>query len=245
MQYRREQTKPLIGIVPLVDVEKESYWMLPGYMEGITEAGGIPLMLPLTEDINVIEQMIGTLDGFLLTGGHDVSPKLYGEEKLPECGECCEMRDRMEEKLFLSALKADKPVFGICRGIQFMNAVLGGTLYQDIPTQYSTTTQHHMEPPYDRSVHSVSIVESTPLAKILSCEKINVNSYHHQAIKVLSNQLKPMAISEDGLVEAVYYPDKTFVIALQWHPEFSFKKDHHSRKILKAFVDATVSRERK
>ena len=85
--------KPIIGIVPLVDQEKESLWMLPGYMEGIMEAGGIPVILPLTSDATVIRPLLDTVHGILLTGGHDVDPILYGEEKMPECGTICKERD--------------------------------------------------------------------------------------------------------------------------------------------------------
>lgn len=91
--------KPLIGVVPLYDSEKESFWMLPGYMEGIEAAGGIPVMLPMTADDGILEELVGTLDGFLLTGGHDVDPALYGAEKSPACGETCPARDAMEPKL--------------------------------------------------------------------------------------------------------------------------------------------------
>lgn len=231
-------SKPLIGLIPLFDEEKESLWMLPGYMEGIAKAGGIPVMLPLTEDDAVLEQLSKTCDGFLLTGGHDVSPALYGEEVLKECGACCEERDLMERKLFALALSQDKAVLGICRGIQFMNAVLGGTLYQDLPTQRESILQHHQKPPYDIPIHNVELVEKLPLYQLLQKLEIAVNSYHHQAIHVLSDRLNAMAYAPDGLIEAVYMPEKSFVWGIQWHPEFSYKVDENSRKILEEFVRA-------
>ena len=110
--------KPVIGLIPLIDEERESYWMLPGYMTGISMAGGIPVMLPLEMDDNDIRQAAVSLDGFLFTGGHDVSPSLYNEKKLPECGSVCLERDHLEQRLFVCARKMDKPVLGICRGIQ-------------------------------------------------------------------------------------------------------------------------------
>ena len=128
--------KPLIGLIPLVDDALESLWMLPGYMDGIAQAGGIPIMLPLTEDPADLEQLCESCDGFLLTGGHDVSPSVYGEDRLPVCGVSCEARDRMERLVLDYALRNDKPVLGICRGLQLLNALLGGTLYQDLPTQH-------------------------------------------------------------------------------------------------------------
>lgn len=228
--------KSVIGVVPLVDYEKESWWMLPGYMEGILEAGGFPVMLPLTQDSGVIGQILESVDGLLLTGGQDVSPEFYGEERLDCCKECSPERDRMEDLLLKGALQKDLPVLGICRGIQFLNAALGGTLYQDIPSQYKTGVTHCQRPPYDVPAHEVELTEGGPLHRLLGCVRLPVNSYHHQAVKKLAPPLKVMAVSEDGLTEGVYMPDRRFVWAVQWHPEFSWRSDENSRKILKEFV---------
>lgn len=230
--------KPLIGLVPLVDEERDSYWMLPGYMDGVAAAGGIPVVLPLTADEETLAQLAEQCDGFLFTGGHDVSPALYGQEPLPVCGACCAERDAMERVLLEKALAADKAVLGICRGIQFLNAALGGTLYQDLPTQAPSKTEHHQKPPYHLPVHSVTLVKGAPLQRLLDKERLAVNSYHHQAVRDLSSHLQPMAYAEDGLVEAVYAPAHTFVWAVQWHPEFSWAVDADSRKIFAAFVNA-------
>ncbi len=232
--------KPMIGIIPLVDSEKDSYWMLPGYMEGIRQAGGIPLMLPLSADEEILSQLVSEIDGFLFTGGHDVSPELYGEEPSSVCGEVCKERDEMEMALFRIAYEQDKPILGICRGIQFINVAMGGTLYQYLPTEHLSETEHHQTPPYDIPIHSVKLVSDTPLFHIFKAETVQVNSYHHQAIKKLATELKAMALSDDGLIEAIYIPAKKFIWAVQWHPEFSFRNDTYSRKIFKAFVSATL-----
>ena len=228
--------KPIIGIVPLVDDEKESLWMLPGYMDGITEAGGLPIMLPLTHDPDTIRQMLNTVQGILLTGGHDVSPVIYGEKPLPECGVASKERDAMESELVKQCIRKDTPILGICRGIQFLNAYLGGSLYQDLPTQHPTEVEHHQKPPYDVPIHKVDIVEDSKLFRLLGKKTLSVNSYHHQAIKKLADTLKTMAVSEDGIIEAVEMSGKKFVWAFQWHPEFSYKTDENSRKIFKEFV---------
>ncbi len=230
--------KPLVGIVPLVDEERESLWMLPGYMEGLTQAGAIPVMLPLTADREDLARLIEELDGVLLSGGHDVDPAIYGEEPLPQSGVPCTPRDEMEKILLELALEQDMPVLGICRGIQFLNAALGGTLYQDIPTQRPSDLEHHQTPPYDRPVHRVQLKRESPLAKLLGTETLEVNSYHHQGIKTLAPGLEEMARAEDGLIEAVWMPGKRFVWGVQWHPEFSWKTQEASRRILKAFVRA-------
>lgn len=232
-------SKPVIGVMPLWDQERESMWMLPGYFDGIIQAGGIPLMLPLTDETAVCEQMLEHCDGFLFTGGQDLLPELYGQRMTDRCGETCTMRDRMEQQYFNGAvLKRDKPVLGICRGIQLFNAMLGGTLYQDIPAEHSTSTvTHQQQPPYHRPVHKVTIIKDSPLHQWLACQEIQVNSYHHQGIKQLADDLAPMAAAADGIIEAVYMPGRRFAAAVQWHPEFSLN-DHSSQTLFSKFVAA-------
>lgn len=229
---------PLIGIVPLVDTQRDSYWMLPGYMEGVADAGGLPVMLPLTSDPAAIGQLVDTCDGFLLTGGHDVSPALYSEAPTPVCGECCPGRDAMEQILFPLALEHDKPVLGICRGLQFINVMLGGTLYQDLPTQAPSDIIHHQAPPYDSPSHKVRLPAGAPLYELLKKDTISVNSCHHQGIKDLAPSLAPMALAPDGLVEAFWGPDQRYLWAVQWHPEFFDRKDENSRYIFQSFIEA-------
>lgn len=228
--------KPVIGVIPLFDYNKNSYWMLPGYFGGITEAGGLPVMLPLTNDSADIQQITFMCDGFLFTGGQDVDPKLYSARKTGACGECSPERDLMEELLLKRAMEADKPILGICRGIQFINAALGGTLWQDIPSQFSDTITHCQKPPYDVPIHEVNIRADSPLYDLLKADTIPVNSYHHQGVRALSPELLPMAEAPDGLIEAVYAPNKKFLWAVQWHPEFSYLKDGNSRLIFREFL---------
>ena len=233
------EMKPIIGVMPLWDDEKDSIWMLPGYMDGISEAGGIPIIFPFSADKQEIYQLLELCDGVLMTGGQDVSPKLYHEEPMEGLVECCGKRDEMEEIVLEKALEDDKPVLGICRGIQFINAALGGTLYQDIPLQHPSGTSHQQRAPYDMPAHEVTIVEGSPLHKCLSATQLSVNSLHHQAVREPAPGLEVMACSSDGLIEAVHMPGKRFLWAVQWHPEFSYKTDESSRKIFEAFVDAT------
>lgn len=230
--------KPLIGVTPLYDSEKQSYWMLPGYLKALETAGCVPIMLPLTADEAILQQLAATCSGFLLTGGQDVAPGLYGARRLPCCGESCPARDAAETLLLKAALQLNKPILGICRGIQLLNVFLGGTLFQDLNTEHPTKTEHHMAPPYDRAVHMVQLLPNTPLQQLLKVQSLGVNSYHHQAVRQLSPLLQPMALSEDGLVEAAFMPQKHFVWAVQWHPEFFYLTDTASLEIFKAFAKA-------
>lgn len=228
--------KAVIGVIPLVDEAKESYWMLPGYMKGVEDAGGLPVMLPLTDDRAAIVQMAQMCDGFLLTGGQDVSPQIYGERPGALCGTPCDARDAMEKILLQEALRQDLAVLGICRGIQFINAALGGTLYQDLPAEHPSAVEHHQKPPYHLPIHEVRVVGDSPLHQLLNRDTLSVNSYHHQAVKKLAEPLTAMAYSEDDLVEAVYMKSQRFVWAVQWHPEFSYTTDSSSREIFRQFV---------
>lgn len=233
--------KPIIGVMPLVDIARESYWMLPGYFERVMEAGGVPIMLPLTNEEDDIEKLLDMCDGILLTGGQDVTPQIYGEERLIQCGETCDARDIMDTMFLLAALKKDKPVLGICRGLQLLNAAMGGTLYQDIPTQHPSEITHCQKPPYSKTSHELVIIPGSPLGLLLKKERIAVNSYHHQGIKVLAEGLLPMAISEDGIVESLILPDAKFVWAVQWHPEFMDARDETSKLLFKVFLSACGS----
>lgn len=231
--------KPIIGVTPLYDTEKNSIWMLPGYLDAITAAGGIPFIMPLAPQQEDIPRLAQLCDGFLFTGGHDVNPTVYHEETLDCCGEVSLQRDTLEVCLLKAALADDKPVLGICRGLQFLNAVLGGDLYQDIPRQFrtGTTLAHFQRSRKDIPVHSVDIVPDTPLAAITGKTRLMVNSFHHQAIKHLSELLLPAARSTDGMIEAAYHPGHRFILGVQWHPEYRWKEDADSLALFSTLVE--------
>lgn len=170
--------KTAIGICPLWDETKDSLWMIPGYMNMLEEQGAVPLMMPLTTDTGILDYFLSACGGFLLTGGQDVSPSLYGARASEKCGLPCPERDTMDAYILKEAIRLDRSVLGICRGIQLMNAALGGTLYQDIPTEHPGGPEHHMSAPYDRIAHFVEIRRDTPLSSVLGVERLGVNSYH-------------------------------------------------------------------
>lgn len=212
---------PLIGVTPLWDAERQSVWMLPDYLDGIKSAGGIPVVLPIAMSETDAERIVETFNGFLFTGGQDVSS--------------CPERDKEETLLLQKALEADKPILGICRGLQFINVFLGGTLWQDLPLQHPSAIVHRQGKPYGVPTHQVSI--SGELQSLLGKDILDVNTLHHQAVKDLGNGLTPMAVAPDGLIEAVRLQDKRFVWAVQWHPEYLFKTDKDSLAIFSCFVE--------
>ena len=208
-------------------------------MQGLEDAGAVPVILPLTASEAVLKQISGVFDGFLFTGGGDLDPVMYGQVKADYCGEICEPRDKMESYLFREAvMNQKKPALGICRGIQLFNVMLGGSLYQDIPAEFSKEIDHLAGPPYDVHVHGVRLLPESPLCKLVGKERIDVNSNHHQSINRLAEGLQVMALADDGVVEAVYMPARPFVWAVQWHPELLLKDDA-SKKLFAAFVEKT------
>ena len=233
--------KPLIGVVPLVDYGRESLWMLPGYFDAVLEAGGVPVMLPLSDDRDALARALDAVDGLVVTGGQDVGPALYGEkdpEAVALCGELCRERDAMEALLVPAALERDLPLLGICRGLQALNVILGGTLWQDLPKQLPSEVEHHGKAPYENPVHVVDVPAGTPLAACVGAGELPVNSFHHQALRDVAPGLEVMATAADGVVEAVWRPASRFCWAVQWHPEFSHAVDEPSRRIFSALVEA-------
>lgn len=230
------KTKPLIGVTPLWDVGLDSLWMLPDYLDGIREAGGLPVVLPFVEAEDDIALLSNRFDGFLFTGGPDVSPALYGAEDHEGKAKTCPPRDRLEAALLRRVVALDKPVLGICRGLQLINAVLGGTLYLDLPGEHPSELVHRQAKPYGRTTHSVRL--AGPLRDLLETDELPVNTLHHQAVRTLAPGLEPMAYSPDGLVEAFHNPAARFLWAVQWHPEYLFRHDVPSRRIFRRFVEA-------
>ncbi len=229
---------PVIGISPQWNTEKELCTMRPSYIAALESCGAIPVIIPFTENRRTLDFYIEKCDALLLSGGNDIQPHLYGEEVQPHCGEVQPARDRIEMYIYERAMALDKVLFGICRGFQMLNVASGGTLYQDLKIDYGTEVQHRMAEPFNRGVHSVTAVPGTPLAELLGSAPFAVNSVHHQGAKTLGDKLKPMAISEDGIVEAIYMPERRFVWAVQWHPEWFFEENADSAALIQAFVDA-------
>lgn len=211
---------PIIGVTPLWDAERKSIWMLPDYLDGIRAAGGIPIVLPLEMSKADADRIIETCDGFLFTGGQDV-------------GSCPE-RDALETLVLSKALQSDKAILGICRGLQFINVFLGGTLWQDLPSQHPSEIVHRQGKPYGTPTHKVML--SGDLSTLLGKETLEVNTLHHQAAKDLGENLEMTAVAPDGIIEAVQMAGKRFVWAVQWHPEYMFRTDPDSLAIFLCFV---------
>jgi putative glutamine amidotransferase len=182
----------------------------------------------LPNDRDAAQELTSRAAGLVLCGGADVAPDLYGEEPLPEAGlEVLPERDELEITLLRAMQSTATPVWAICRGLQLLNVFLGGSLWQDLPSQRPGKICHQVSEPKDALVHHLEIIETEScLGRILSYETPRVNSRHHQAIKQLAEGLVPIARSTDGLVEAVELIRNDtkgwWVKAVQWHPENLF-----------------------
>lgn len=217
--------RPLIGITPQYEIERERAWIRSSYTGAVIRAGGIPVWMDMYEDPALIKALLPRLDGILFTGGVDINPKLYGEEVDPKCGEIADARDDFEVRLMEVVEQYDIPVFGICRGIQSLNVLSGGSLHQHIDNHQSVR-------------HDVDITEGTRLHAIIGKTKINANSFHHQCVKVPAPGLIVTAHAEDGTIEAIERPGERFFVGVQWHPELlsANESDHHA--LFLAFIDA-------
>lgn len=236
--WRATMAKPLIALTPQHDTENGRVWMRENYMEAVAAAGGIPVILPLADGEEELGRMAEVFDAFLFTGGPDVLPAVFGEETMRGCGAIDPARDAMELALLQRVCARNKPVLGICRGIQLINVALGGDLYQDIPAQaQGFPVLHSQQPPYFAAVHGVTVEPDSPLYAITGERTLAVNSMHHQAVRRLAPSLRCAASAKDGLAECVYMPGKKFFLAVQWHPEYLWKTSVPQQKIMRAFVE--------
>ena len=218
--------------MPRMSTDPEPTVAQSKYIESLARAGAGMRWVELSDPEQAVQDAL-TCDGLLLPGGGDMDPKFYGPARIPACGEPNLLRDAAEPLLLRAFLAADKPVLGICRGIQVMNAVLGGDLYQDIkPFEHLPHNDHWAK------VHTVTVRRGTLLSRILGQDTVLVNSQHHQAVDRVAPGFTLAALSEDGIVEAIEKPDARFCLGVQWHPEWLSDADPAMQSLFDAFVNA-------
>ncbi|GBF10060.1 gamma-glutamyl-gamma-aminobutyrate hydrolase family protein [Tepidibacillus sp. HK-1] len=232
--------KPLIGITSSkisIQAPYAGAYVADGYFTGVAKFGGIPIILPLVEEEEVWKEIIQRVDGVIFTGGSDIHPQFYGEGLHPKIGEIYPFRDRIEIMTAQYAMKIDKPILGICRGIQLLNVAKGGTLYQDINGQLDDKFLHMQTAPRYEATHYVNIEKSSKLFEMVGVERVFTNSFHHQAIKDLALGFRKVAESDDGIIEAFESTEHTFVMGVQFHPEMMWHQDQTMAKIGQYFID--------
>lgn len=233
---------PLIGFTTSHFAAPGTGWEYNrGYVpiiQAIEEAGGLPVLIPISVNRDTVRGIYERLDGILLPGGGDVRPSVYGQETHPATDNIHDDRDAIEIQLTQWAVEDNLPLFGICRGHQVMNVALGGTLVQDIPSQIGEKTPHNITEPRSYRAHAVEVDPSSRLASILGGTRFQVNSLHHQGIQMAAPDACVTAYAPDGVAEALEVPDKKFVLSVQWHPEDFYREDPAMQRLFRAFIEA-------
>ena len=189
------------------------------YAKAVRKAGGVPVLLPMTSPADV-ELYLGAIDAVLVTGGDDVNPDRYEADAHPETRPADPARDEFEIALINAAIRDDRPLLCICRGIQVLNVAQGGSLQQHYDGHFDI-------PNYNQSVHDVMLEPGSTLAEVMGAACVSVNSLHHQALGDLAPSLRPVGYSDDGLVEGVEVDGCAFAIGVQWHPEMLRHRAEH------------------
>lgn len=214
-------------------------------IEVIEDAGGIPFIIPASNNGSNIESILEKVDGIYITGGHDVNPKHYNEVDQFSKGllgsiDCLEdknaglfakfseFRDFTDINLVQKAYSKKIPILGICRGIQVINVAFGGSVYQDILKQEVSENNHSDISNWNSFSHSINIEKDSMLFEFLKKDKLNVNSIHHQSIKDVGNNLKVVAKAQDGIIECIESTDDQFLLGIQWHPEMLRHNSEHN-----------------
>lgn len=213
--------QPIIGIMATIHELND----VPGftrlnntYVLSVSQAGGIPIVIPTCLTENEISRIVDLCDGFLFSGGIDITPSFFGEDAHAGIGECHYGLDLVQFNLIKRVLDVRKPLLGICRGHQLLNVACGGTLYQDLSEFSAKVLKHRQETPYGDVAHRITIAEDSLLAQMLGTS-IMVNSYHHQSVKTAGSDVRITAYSADDVAEAIELPDHPFAVGVQWHPE--------------------------
>lgn len=240
--------KPIIGVLGgLVNELMPNQEILPrvatpsAYFDSVEKAGGIPIMLPITSNSEIIDCQISLCDGFVFTGGLDINPIMYNEEPHTNLGTHSVGLDRYQFSLIEKVLQTKKSFFAICRGFQMLNIVKGGTLYQDL-IELENSLQHVQRGYSCDPGHSISIKEGTLLNEVLG-DSYHVNTYHHQFIKDLGEDLIVTARAKDDIIEAVEMKDREFAVGVQWHPESMALCDDKMLKLFELLVESSKNNE--
>jgi putative glutamine amidotransferase len=236
-------TLPPVAVTATTEIIREALRVRvnAAYTTAIRGAGLLPLVLPVLDPTDADAALDG-MAGLVLTGGEDVSPGRYGSAPHPALGDTHDGRDGFEIALVHAARARALPTLAICRGIQILNVALGGTLVQDIPSEWTNPIVHDGEWARTARVHEVDVTAGSRLARALGTERPVVNSMHHQAVGTVAAPLATVARAPDGMVEGVEWPDdEWWMVGVQWHPEeLTASPEPWDRALFAAFADVVA-----
>ena len=209
------------------------------YLQAIERAGGLPVVLPPLA-LTAVTPLLERLSGLCLSGGPDLDPDNYSSRPHPQLGPTEPDLDRFELALARDADARGLPILAICRGAQALNVARGGSLHQHLPDDVGGPLHHRQYEPSDRPTHSVDVKAGSQLARVLGETRVEVNSFHHQAIRELGSGLRAVAWASDGVIEGIEAPERDFVVGVQWHAEgIAERADQHA--LFAGFVEAAQS----
>ena len=234
--------KPWIGIPTRYHEKTEYIGQIRHYLDAILWAGGLPLMIPTTGDAAVVREYVQRVHGILLPGSPtDVDPKRYGAVPHEKLGKMYPERDGTDHAILeFVERQPDMPLLGICFGIQSLNVFRGGSLIQDIPAMIDNPLIHDEDDPTAAARHMVQIEKESFIGRLAGRTEMEVNSYHHQSIEIPGRNLKPVAVANDGVIEAVEDTTGRFVVGVQWHPERGWRDDPFSKALFAGFIETRV-----
>lgn len=235
--------RPLVGIPCQADFREGSgrpiYCNNRAYVHAVEDAGGIPVLIPMLNDISVLEALLSRLDGLLLSGGGDVDSVRYNEDARPMLGSVDTQLDELEFTLVQWALQANMPILGVCRGMQLLNVAFGGSLYQDLGEEYPGVIEHcRRELPRNTLIHNIHVATGSRMEKILGTNELWINSLHHQANKAPGANVYVSGRAEDDVAELLEVPDYRFVMGIQGHPEEIYTQEAACARLFSAFITA-------
>ena len=237
--------KPIIGISTSVLIDKgggfpgyERIYVNKDYVSSVISAGAVPLMIPMDATEENLRQTLELVDGMIFSGGHDIAPIRYGEEPHQKLQEICPERDEFDFLLYRLAKEHSLPILGICRGFQLMNVSEGGKLYQDLSLKNTESLKHSQGHGPSIPTHTVKVEPGSKFYEILGKEEIRVNSFHHQAVKTVSEKVAISGKALDDVVEAIELKNYPFGVGVQFHPEMLQAKEEDMKKIFAALVAA-------
>ena len=241
-RFQSKDAAPVIAVSATADTRlggAHRVRLNSSYVTALESAGLIPIVIPPLASPEQSRAILERVDGLLLTGGEDVDPALYGQDRIQKCGQPNKARDETEIALCLAARELNKPLLAICRGPQVLNVTFGGTLIQDIPSQVPGALNHNADDERASRVHEVAIEPGSLAAKAIGATNVSVNSLHHQSVKDVAPGFKVTATSPDGIVEAIEWAGADWwALAVQWHPEeMNDSPEPWDRGLFRAFAD--------